>query len=54
MGCLYDMEGDVLYSVKWYRRRREFFRYTPRENPPLKTFEVAEISVNVSEKKNYW
>ncbi|XP_026475713.1 uncharacterized protein LOC113380863, partial [Ctenocephalides felis] len=24
--CHYDLEGDPLYTVKWYRGRSEFFR----------------------------
>ena len=27
--CLYDMEGEELYSVKWYKNGHEFFRYIP-------------------------
>lgn len=46
--CLFDMEGDNLYSVKWYKGRREFYRYTPKENPSMKTFIVGGISVVVS------
>lgn len=46
--CLYDMEGDTLYSVKWYKGRREFYRYTPKENPAMKTFEVNGTVVSVS------
>lgn len=48
--CLYDMEGDSLYSVKWYKGRREFYRYTPKENPAMKTFAVNGINVEVSVK----
>lgn len=48
--CLYDMEGDTLYAVKWYKGRREFYRYTPKENPAMKTFNVNGINVLVSKK----
>lgn len=37
-----------LYSVKWYKGRREFYRYSPRENPPMKTFPIAGVHVVVS------
>ncbi|XP_031619175.1 fasciclin-3 isoform X2 [Contarinia nasturtii] len=43
--CLYDLEGDTLYAVKWYKGRREFYRYTPKENPAMKTFTVNGINV---------
>lgn len=47
--CHYDLEQDSLYSIKWYKGRREFYRYTPRENPPMKVFEsVSGIKVRVS------
>lgn len=36
--CNYDIENDTLYAVKWYRGRREFYRYTPKENPAGKIF----------------
>ncbi|XP_060518422.1 uncharacterized protein LOC132697148 [Cylas formicarius] len=29
--CTYDLEGDALYTVKWYRGSLEFYRYTPSE-----------------------
>lgn len=46
--CMYDLEGDTLYAVKWYKGRREFYRYTPKENPAMKTFTVNGINVLVS------
>lgn len=46
--CLYDLEGDSLYAVKWYKGRREFYRYTPKETPAMKTFSVNGIHVMVS------
>ncbi|XP_049538605.1 uncharacterized protein LOC125952889 [Anopheles darlingi] len=46
--CHYDMEGDELYSVKWYKGKREFFRYTPKEIPALKAFHVAGVTVELS------
>ncbi|XP_069963374.1 uncharacterized protein beat-Ic isoform X2 [Bactrocera oleae] len=39
--CNYDMENDTLYSIKWYKGRREFYRYTPKENPAMKVFTMA-------------
>ncbi|XP_067620098.1 uncharacterized protein [Eurosta solidaginis] len=45
--CNYDMENDTLYSVKWYKGRREFYRYTPKENPAMKVFPMAAAGLNV-------
>ena len=28
--CDYKLEEDTLYSIKWYRDDREFFRFIPR------------------------
>ena len=30
LSCAYDLEEDVLYSLKWYRGDKEFYRYLPR------------------------
>lgn len=49
--CEHDMEGDVLYSVKWYKGRREFFRFTPKEIPAVKLFPMHGINIEVSEIK---
>lgn len=46
--CFYDMEGDDLYSIKWYKDGHEFFRYSPAELPPIKVFPMAGVSVDVS------
>ncbi|XP_048520945.1 uncharacterized protein LOC109546568 isoform X2 [Dendroctonus ponderosae] len=27
--CTYDLEGDTVYSVQWYRGSHEFYRYEP-------------------------
>ncbi|KAG8234405.1 hypothetical protein J437_LFUL012790 [Ladona fulva] len=44
--CHYDLEGDFLYSVKWYRGRREFYRFTPREDPSIKIFPMHGMHVD--------
>uniref|UniRef100_A0A182W9N2 Ig-like domain-containing protein n=1 Tax=Anopheles minimus TaxID=112268 RepID=A0A182W9N2_9DIPT len=36
--CHYDMEGEALYSVKWYKDGYEFYRYVPRDDPPGTVF----------------
>lgn len=43
--CLYDMESDPLYTVKWYKNDREFFRYTPQETPKYKQFPTQFLHV---------
>nr|XP_037278991.1 uncharacterized protein LOC119172102 [Rhipicephalus microplus] len=45
--CAYDLEGDLLYSVKWYKDDIEFFRYVPSDRPPGQYFEVNGIRVDM-------
>ncbi|XP_022253115.1 uncharacterized protein LOC111088176 [Limulus polyphemus] len=44
--CAYDLEGDNLYSIKWYRDDMEFFRFVPRDNPPWQFFPLKGIKVD--------
>ena len=46
--CLYDMEGDKLYSIKWYRNGNEFYRYIPTDRPSTAIFDGNGIKVDVS------
>lgn len=36
--CNYDLEGDNLYSVKWYYNQKEFYRFIPSDNPKVTIF----------------
>lgn len=44
--CNYDMEGDKLYSVKWYRNGQEFYRYIPTDTPDTTVFPYKGIDVD--------
>ncbi|KDR08348.1 hypothetical protein L798_01306, partial [Zootermopsis nevadensis] len=44
--CHFDLEGDSLYSVKWYKGRREFYRFTPKEDPAMKIFPIFGLDVD--------
>ena len=51
--CNYDLEGDSLYSVKWYFNQKEFYRYIPTDNPKVTIFNHHEgVRVNVSYSKH--
>lgn len=50
--CYYDLEGDKLYSVKWYRGSFEFFRYSPSEFPPIKQFKIRGINVREKDSRD--
>ncbi|XP_046383019.1 uncharacterized protein LOC124153728 isoform X1 [Ischnura elegans] len=47
--CQYDLEGAELYAVKWYKGKKEFYRYLPKEKPPTKVFPLPGINVDLSE-----
>ena len=45
--CDFDMEGDMLYSVKWYKDDLEFYRWVPNDTPRLQTFNQKGVKVSV-------
>ncbi|PNF16759.1 hypothetical protein B7P43_G00853 [Cryptotermes secundus] len=55
--CHFDLEGEALYSVKWYKDGNEFFRYVPRDQPPAihnsTESQVVLKSVNLSSTGRY-
>ena len=50
LNCLYDLENEALYSIKWYRELEEFYRYVPKEEPPTRIFSIPDLNVDVSTK----
>ena len=46
--CLYDLQGDSLYSVKWYRNGQEFYRHIPTDKPSTVVFRMPGLIVDVS------
>ncbi|UYV77244.1 Immunoglobulin [Cordylochernes scorpioides] len=49
--CEYDLEGETLYSVKWYKNNVEILRYIPSDapaSPPLQVFDLVGVHINVS------
>lgn len=40
---------DVLYSVKWYKDGREFFRHVPKDLEPKRKFALPGVEVEVSQ-----
>uniref|UniRef100_A0A182QWE7 Ig-like domain-containing protein n=1 Tax=Anopheles farauti TaxID=69004 RepID=A0A182QWE7_9DIPT len=46
--CDYELEDkERLYSIKWYKGKREFYRYTPQEKPSMKVFGTVDVESNV-------
>ncbi|CAH2076168.1 unnamed protein product, partial [Iphiclides podalirius] len=52
LGCQFDMENDVLYSVKWYKDGREFYRYVPLSPHPISHFATPGVMVDVGRSSN--
>ncbi|VVC27877.1 Immunoglobulin V-set domain,Immunoglobulin subtype,Immunoglobulin-like domain,Immunoglobulin-like [Cinara cedri] len=47
--CQYDLQGEQLYSVKWYKDDHEFYRFVPGESSEVQFFPVD--GVHVDEKR---
>ncbi|XP_076335701.1 uncharacterized protein LOC143238933 isoform X2 [Tachypleus tridentatus] len=45
--CGYDLEGDELYSVKWYKDHVEFYRYLPSDHPPGQKYDLQGVHVDL-------
>ena len=53
--CDYDLGGETLYSVKWYKDDKEFYRYMPQENKTKRTqaFKLPGVNLDVSKPKPF-
>uniref|UniRef100_A0A1A9WMZ8 Ig-like domain-containing protein n=1 Tax=Glossina brevipalpis TaxID=37001 RepID=A0A1A9WMZ8_9MUSC len=45
LSCSYDMSGHTLNSVKWYKDKMEFFRYSPMMHPVYIKFPVVGVQM---------
>lgn len=47
--CIYELQRDTLYSVKWYKDNEEFYRYMPKMSPPQRSYYgIDGVKVEVS------
>ncbi|XP_031328692.1 uncharacterized protein LOC116159757 isoform X2 [Photinus pyralis] len=46
--CRFNLEGEPLYTVKWYKGQSEFYRYLPKELPNTQVFPLSGIAVDLS------
>ncbi|GIY11330.1 uncharacterized protein CDAR_101681 [Caerostris darwini] len=44
--CLFDLAGEKLYSVKWYKDEQEFYRFFPSLTPQYMAFRAPGIHVD--------
>ncbi|RZC40721.1 hypothetical protein BDFB_006169 [Asbolus verrucosus] len=44
--CHFDLDDEILYSVKWYKDGNEFYRYVPRDMPPAQVFPLPGVTVD--------
>ncbi|EFX72800.1 hypothetical protein DAPPUDRAFT_253895 [Daphnia pulex] len=47
--CIFSLDGESLYAVKWYRGVDEFYRYVPAEEPHATVFGLNGIEVDLDE-----
>uniref|UniRef100_A0A182NU52 Ig-like domain-containing protein n=1 Tax=Anopheles dirus TaxID=7168 RepID=A0A182NU52_9DIPT len=51
--CDYELDDkERLYSIKWYKGKREFYRYTPQEKPSMKVFTAVDVERSLSNESN--
>lgn len=48
LDCVYDLESEALYSVKWYKDGNEFYRYIPNDQPQTQVYPLPGVHVDVS------
>lgn len=46
--CKFELEGETLYAIKWYKDGHEFYRYLPKDEPQIQVFNVSGVHVDVS------
>jgi len=46
--CNFDLEGSKIYSVKWYKNGKEFFRYMPSLERHFDVFSVEGIHIDLA------
>ncbi|XP_037087423.1 uncharacterized protein LOC119107934 [Pollicipes pollicipes] len=47
LSCFFRLEpGERIYTVNWYRNGQEFYRFSPGESPPVKTFSQPGVFVD--------
>ncbi|XP_064469109.1 uncharacterized protein LOC135383663 [Ornithodoros turicata] len=48
LSCIYELNGDKLYSVKWYKNDIEFYRFVPNDWPPGQFLPLPGVDVDLA------
>ncbi|XP_064468823.1 uncharacterized protein LOC135383160 [Ornithodoros turicata] len=48
LSCIYELNGDKLYSVKWYKNDVEFYRFVPNDWPPGQFLPLPGVDVDLA------
>ncbi|XP_077562834.1 uncharacterized protein LOC144178688 [Haemaphysalis longicornis] len=48
LSCIYELNGDRLYSVKWYKNDVEFYRFVPNDWPPGQFLPLPGVDVDLA------
>ena len=48
LNCSYHLQGESLYAIKLYKGRNEFLTYAAERTPPLRSFPLKGIHLQVS------
>lgn len=46
--CQFELQGEKLYTVSWYKDFNELYRFVPRGSPKQHVYWIDGIKVNVS------
>ncbi|XP_018027438.1 uncharacterized protein LOC108682716 isoform X2 [Hyalella azteca] len=49
LSCHYSLEGETLYSLKWYKGDSQFYQYIPGNPQPKTYFKVPGVNVDESQ-----
>ena len=46
LSCDYDLQGQQLYAIKWYKNGHEFYRFVPANPDPMTVYARSGVNVD--------
>ena len=46
LSCDYDLQGQQLYAIKWYKNGHEFYRFVPANGNPMTVYARSGVNVD--------